>query len=160
MYEKYTMKGLILMFFVNLGTLSFSQLTFNELQKVIHMDQSQFETYCLSNDYRLSKYVSDEYSSGTDFVKGYGKEERYLCLYDFFYTDGKTVTFQTQISTEYLGLKTQVENLDFEVIDTYVLDNGCRYTEYSNLIYKVTTIVGPHTKFKDIIVYSFHVSIF
>jgi hypothetical protein len=123
----------------------FSQMTLTELQNILKLNQSQFETYCLRNQYELGKYWDDDVSFGTEYSKGIGKKTKYITLYDKFYDKGKTLTYQTLDFNEYLTIKTQVENAGFKIIDTYILDNGYKYVDYSNSKYLFGTSSGKNS---------------
>jgi hypothetical protein len=120
-------------------------MTLNELQNILKMNQSQFETYCLKNQFELQKYWDDDVSFGTEYTKGLGKKTKYLTLYDKFFSKGKTLTYQTLDINEYLTIKEQAENAGFKIIDTYILDNGYKYVDYSNSKYLFGTSSGKNS---------------
>jgi hypothetical protein len=136
------MKFLLSFLFGCLWQVSFSQITLTELQKILKMDQSKFETYCLLNKYELSEYINDTYESGSEYVKGYGSNTKYLKLFDYFYKWGKTVQYQINNSNEYLSLKSGIINSGYKVFNTSVLENGYKYVDYSNSIYVISIATG------------------
>ena len=84
--------SLLLVFSFNI---SFGQMTLNEMMKVYNMDMDQFETYALNKGYEFYKVKNNEYIYGHTYLKGVGKNTKYLTLNTRYFDNGSNVTYQT-----------------------------------------------------------------
>ena len=136
-----SMKLILTSFFIFCSLSLFSQMSLSELQNILKMDQSKFETYCLNNQFTFNKVYDDENVFGARYVKGIGMNTKYITFYDFFFDDGKHVTYQTHNTTEYLKIKTEMDNQGFKLIKTESYrDNIVR--DYSNQKFEMTIYSG------------------
>ncbi len=100
-----------------------------------------FETYCINNGYKFHQVVDDESQFGISYGKGTGVNTKYLTLYSRFYDQGKTLTFQTGSSSEYLSIKNQLEIQKFKLINTNSYD-GAVVKSYSNDKFELEIYIG------------------
>ena len=110
---------------------SFGQMTMSEVMKIYKMDFDQFETYATNKGYQLKKFDRDEDVNGIVYVKGVGKQTKYLKLYDKFYSWGNTFDYETNNLTEVSNIKNQSINLGFKLSKTWFNENT-QIKEYSN----------------------------
>lgn len=105
------------------------------------MDLDKFETYAYNNGYKFKGMQETERVFGITFKKDYGLDTKYITLYEKYFNDGKTFTYQLSKKSDYLYLKKQIELSGFKLIRTFNFDDSL-VREYKNASYKVTLISG------------------
>jgi hypothetical protein len=119
----------------------FSQISLTELQNILKMDQSKFETYCLSKGYEFNKIYDDENRFSSEYIKGKGVATKFLTLYERYFNDGKVIVYQTFSSDEYLSIKKQIESTGLKLIKTDSWD-GKMSKDYADSNYSVSVFSG------------------
>lgn len=118
-----------------------AQLTINDIKMILKMDLDKFETYAYNNGYKFKGMQETERVFGITFKKDYGLDTKYITLYEKYFNDGKTLTYQLSKKSEYLNLKKQIELSGFKLIRIFNFDDSL-VREYKNASYKVTLISG------------------
>jgi hypothetical protein len=135
------MKYLNVFLFLLLLKVSFSQITLTELQNILKMDQSKFETYCLTRGYTFNKVEKGEDFNGWSYTKGKYLEIKHLFLLENWFEIGKRVIYQTRNSSEYLNIKSELEVFGFILVNNEVISGGINKT-YKNEIYMLDLFSG------------------
>jgi hypothetical protein len=117
-------------------------MTAAELTKVYNMNFDQFERFAISKGFEFDEFDYDDSKNGISYVKGVGKQTKYLSLYDKFYSHTINVGYQTTSTTEILNIKTQFKNFGYKVANSYFMDDGTKVEEYQNtkFSFKIYTI--------------------
>ena len=115
---------LILIFVLFTRLISYSQMSLPSLQNFLNLDLTKFETYCLNNNFYFKKSFDDDNYFGVQYKKGSSSNIKYLTLYEKFSQDGKTIVYQTHNTTEYLSIKSQIENSGYLLVKSYGHDNS------------------------------------
>lgn len=137
------MKFVFTLLLISFSSVSFSQMTFNDIIKIYKMDMDQFEEYAIIRGYDFFEFIREDKRNGVSYTKGEGKETRYLNLCDIYLDYGKTVQFQTGVSSEILRIKTEIKKYGYKLYDSYFLENkntkvdGYRNGKFELSIYTV-----------------------
>lgn len=130
----------LLVFFIS--TISSAQITLNEMKTILNKDIDYIETFALSRGYSFKEVVKDDIEEGVSYLKGVGKNTKYLDLYTKRFEIGnKQLFYQTSTETDYLLIKKQLIEQGFKLTDTYDID-GFLHKEYLNKLYKVRLRTG------------------
>jgi hypothetical protein len=105
------------------------------------MDLNKFETYALNRGYNFDEVNEEEKVFGHSYRKGDGDLSKYLTLYDKFYEQNRTVTYQTSETKEYLSFKNEIERDGFQLTKTENFE-GTSLKFYSNSTYNLRIYVG------------------
>jgi len=135
------MKFILFLFYITICFKSFSQLTLVELKNILKMDLNKFETYALNRGYNFDEVNEEEKVFGHSYRKGDGDLSKYLTLYDKFYEQNRTVTYQTSETKEYLSFKNEIERDGFQLTKTENFE-GTSLKFYSNSTYNLRIYVG------------------
>lgn len=130
----------LLVFFIS--TISYAQITLNEMKTILNKDIDYIETFALSRGYSFKEIIKDDIEEGIGYVKGVGKETKHLAFYSSSNANGgKVLFYQTGRETDYLLIKKQLIEQGFKLTATY--DNeGVLHKEYKNTLYKVRLRTG------------------
>ncbi len=130
----------LLVFFIS--TVSNAQISLNEMKIILNKDIDYIETFALSRGYSFKEVIKDDIEEGVSYVKGVGKNTKYL---DFstkrFEIGDKKLFYQTSIETDYLLIKKQLIEQGFKLTNTYDIE-GFLHKEYKNKLYKVRLRTG------------------
>ncbi len=143
--------GFVILLFtchVSLG----QKITINDLVKVVNMDWDQFDTYALVNGFVFEKNESTPMSVS----KSYSKEghhvmnERSITKSIIFKASEDKpylvdVTYNTEISSEYLLLKSQAKACGFIFVGTQNYSSGAVGLEYEKKKLHLSLIPGRAT---------------
>ncbi len=124
-----------------ISTISYSQISLNEMKTILKMDYDSFETFVMNKGFVFNDRQNDNFDY-VSYVKGYGKNTRYISLYTRSLANyKKKVNYQTAIESEYLSLKKQMKEQGFYFFETF--DNNENNDEkvfakiYRNKIYEL-----------------------
>jgi hypothetical protein len=125
-----------------ISTLSYGQITLNEMKTILNKDIDYIETFALNRGYSFKEVIKDENEEGVGYVKGVGKNTKHLSLSTNSSEIGtKHIFYQTSIETDYLLIKKQLIEQGFKLNKTYDIE-GVLYKEYSNRVYKIRLMTG------------------
>jgi hypothetical protein len=138
------MRYILSFLFVFSTSISFGQMTIAELMKIFNMDYDKFEIYAISKGYEFNKFDNSENEDGIVYVKGVGKQTKYLKIYHQFYDHGTTVIYQTTNTTEIINLKTQSKSIGYKLTDSYFMsDNTTKVEEFKNGKFQLSVYTIP-----------------
>jgi len=125
-------------------------MSLSELQSILKMDLSIFETYCINNGYKFHKVDDNENDNifGLSYVKEAGANTKYLTLNSNFFDEGVFLSYQTGSSSEYLSIKNQLEIQKFKLINTETY-NGAFVKSYSNDKFNLEIFTGKDKEKHD-----------
>jgi hypothetical protein len=133
----------LLVFFVS--TLSYAQITLNDMKTIIKMDSDSFETFAMNRGYVFSRFCDGELKCVV-YTKGLGDKTKFITLYTKYYgIDDNSFTYQTSSEIEYLSIKKQMKEQGFVLFDTVEWqEKGVLFKYYKNRNYKLTIGVGKN----------------
>lgn len=139
---------------------SFGQMTLSELMRVYNMDMDQFETYAIGKGYEFSSFKKGENVNGISYVKGVGKDTKYIKLYDNWYSEGSLVQFQTSVSSEIVNIKNQLKSIGFKLCKSEFLDDneGTQVKKYRNNKFEIRIYTTPPNDNTFCVVYEINLS--
>jgi hypothetical protein len=109
------MKNLLLLLFVFVCNIVFSQTTITELMNVAKMDSESFEIYAMNKGYKFYKYFNEEDAQGIYMFQGEYGSERYLIKYLEFFGKKNTSNYQTANTNELSKLYIELDTLGFKI---------------------------------------------
>ena len=133
----------LLLFFVS--TISYAQITLNDMKTILKMDYDSFETFAMNRGYVFKEFCNGELKCVT-YTKGLGDKTKFITLYTKYYeVNENSFTYQTSSEIEYLSIKKQMKELGFVLYDTDEWqEKGVLFKEYKNRNYKLTIAVGKN----------------
>jgi hypothetical protein len=98
-----------------ISTISYAQITLNELETVIEIDSAGFKTFAMKKGFKLHEIINDELKEDNKITEGYitgngmsfKKENKKFTLYFNYYgTKGrKKILYENASKSEYLLIK-------------------------------------------------------
>lgn len=137
----------LLVFFIS--TISYAQITLNDMKTIIKMDFDSFETFVMNKGFSYSKIgstLSKDAFECVTYTKGLGEKTKYITLYKKYIDYNKrNVTYQTNSETEYLLIKKQSKEQGFNLYDTLEYEEkGVLFKTYKNKNYELTLGIGKN----------------
>jgi hypothetical protein len=104
----------------------------------------QFEEYAISRGYEFYRFEREEDINGVCYVKGLGKEKKYLALYDKYFGGDNHVGFQTGVSSEILRIKTEMKKFGYKLYTSkFMKDNITKADRYTNGKFELSIYTTP-----------------
>ena len=136
------MRYILVFLLVCFSSITFSQMSLDELKKLQKMNLSKIENYCLGKGFKFSQVYDDEFDFGISYVKGIGSSKVFINFYERYVKhDYNVVVYQTNSSSDYLSIKTQIEESGFILVLTST-DNGVMFKEYTDANFIVILATG------------------
>jgi len=146
------MKYIFSILFLCSSYFSFGQMTLNELMKIYSMDMDQFESYAITKGYEFSNFDKDEDINGATYIKGVGKQTKYLSYYDTYFEYGKRVGYQISNSSELLSIKSQLNSLGFKLFKSYFIEDN-QVKQYRNKSFELSIFTIPPNEENNFVTY-------
>jgi hypothetical protein len=128
-----------------ISTISYAQITLNDMKSIIKMDFDSFETFAMNKGFSFGEICTGG-EECVNYVKGRGEQTKYITLFTKiieFYK--KRVSYQTNSETEYLLIKKQMKEQGFSLLKTLPYEKkGILFKYYKNKNYQITVGIGKN----------------
>ena len=128
-----------------ISTISYAQISLNDMKNIIKMDFDSFETFAMNKGFSFGEICTGG-EECVNYVKGRGEQTKYIILFTkIIDVYKKRVSYQTNSETEYLLIKKQMKEQGFSLLKTLPYEKkGVLFKYYKNKNYQITVGIGKN----------------